>query len=158
MKKLSNFILIIHAPMIRDLSPLRLCPSQTEGTGREFHSRYLMSYSLCVTNLNAAQIFLRPKWPQILVIASSNCSESELNFCMPSVDCETLQCQYPKLISILIAETFLLIYFMFSSCFFQTKLGPFMTRTHFNQLQLSPTPRADRNRPFLRLDSHHIRK
>ena len=134
-----------------------MCPSQTEGTGKDSEYEYLRSYLLFVTNLNAAQISPHPKWPQIHVTASQTCFESEPKFCMPSVDCETLQCQYPKLISILIAETFLLIHFMFSSCFFQTKLGPFMTRTHFNQLQLSPTPRADRNRPFLRLDSHHIR-
>ena len=96
-----------------------------------------MSYSLFVTNLNAAHILVHPKWPQILVTASSSCCESEPNFCMPPVDCETLQCQYSKLISILIKETFLLLQFLSSNCYFQ-KLGSFMTKKPFYPKQLTP--------------------
>ena len=127
--------------------PIRMYPSQTEGTGSEFHSRYLMSYSMLVTNLNAAQILLRPKWPQLLVTASSSCCESEPNSCMPPVNRETLQCKYPKLISILIKETFLLTQSIFSNCYFQ-KLGPFYDKEPFYRKVTDPTPRADRNRPL----------
>ena len=104
-----------------------------------------MSYSLFVTNLNAAQILVHPKWPQILVAASSSCCESEPNFCMPPVKCETLQCKHPKLI--LIKETFLLTQSIFSNCYFQ-KLGPFYDKEPFYRKVTKPTPRADRNRPL----------
>ena len=124
-----------------------VCPSQTEGTGIEFHSRYLKSYSMFVTNLNAAQISLHPKWPQILATASSSCYESEPNFCMLPVNRETLQCKYPELISILIKETFLLTQSIFSNCYFQ-KLGPFYDKEPFYRKVTDPTPRADRNRPL----------
>ena len=119
MKKMNYLFLLSMPSYIRDLFPLGLCPSQTEGTYDKSSSGYLKSYSMFVTNLNAAQILLHPKWPQILVTTSLNCLESEPNLYMSSVNCVILQCKHPKVISILIAETFLLPQSIFLSCYFQ---------------------------------------
>jgi hypothetical protein len=53
----------------------------------------------------------------------------------------------PKLISILIKETFLLTQSIYSNCYFQ-KLGPFYDKEPFHRKVTDPTPRADRNRPL----------
>ena len=79
---------------------LYMCPSQTEGTLENPMYECLMSYSLLVTNLNAAQISLHPKWPQILVIASSSCFESEPNSCKPPVNCVILQWKHQSYLNL----------------------------------------------------------
>lgn len=120
-----------------------VCPSQTEGTYDDFCSGYLKSYSMFVTNPNAAHILPHPKWPQIHVTTSLSCLESEPNLCMSPVNCVILQWKHPRVISILIAKTFLLLHSLFSNRYFQ-KLWSVYDKEPFYLKAIQPKPRSPR--------------
>ena len=133
-----------------------MCPSQTEGTYDDYYSRCSKSYLLFVTNLNAAQILLHPKWPQILVTASSSCFECEPNFLYVTSKLWDSPVETSKVYLNLDRGDFSPASFHILKLLLSEHLVRLWQETILPKAT-EPTPRADRNRPFWDLDPLQIR-